>query len=133
MVTQQLLSKNYNIISIEINKRDFMFFDDKEMISCRALEIKNIIDLYVLINDGSKNFIGEITNIKNNKAYINVIGEIINNNFVYGFSNKPSFSSKVNIIAKEDVKKLNEQKETLQKALDETQLLFDSLMQEYFG
>ena len=37
-------------------------------------EIKNIIDLYVLISDGSKNFIGEVSNIKNNKAYINLIG-----------------------------------------------------------
>lgn len=69
-------------------------------------EIKNIIDLYVLISDGSKNFIGEVSNIKNNKAYINVIGEIINNNFVYGFSNKPSFASKVNIIAPSFVNKI---------------------------
>lgn len=62
-------------------------------------EIKNIIDLYVLISDNAKQFIGEISNIKNNIAYINIVGEIINNEFVYGFSNKPSFSSKVNILA----------------------------------
>ncbi len=78
-------------------------------------EIKNIIDLYVLISDGSQNFVGEISNIKNNKAYINIIGEIINNNFIYGFSNKPSFSSKVNIIAPSFVNKIigvnNENKE----------------------
>lgn len=80
-------------------------------------EIKNIIDLYVVITDGSKNFIGEISNIKNNKAYINIVGEVINNEFVYGFSNKPSFSSKVNIIAPSFVNKIigmtNEDKELL--------------------
>ena len=63
-------------------------------------EIKNIIDLYVLISDVERNYIGEITNIKNNIAYITILGEVINDKFVYGFSNKPSFSSKVNIIAK---------------------------------
>ena len=33
-------------------------------------EIRNIIDLYVLISDMDRNYIGEITNIKNNIAYI---------------------------------------------------------------
>lgn len=78
-------------------------------------EVKNIIDLYVLITDSTKNFIGEISNIKNNKAYINIVGEVINNEFVYGFSNKPSFASKVNIIAPSFVNKIigmtNEDKE----------------------
>lgn len=69
-------------------------------------EVKNIIDLYVLITDGTKNFIGEISNIRKDIAYINIIGEVINNNFVYGFSNKPSFASKVNIIAHSFVNKI---------------------------
>lgn len=69
-------------------------------------EVKNIIDLYVLITDGTKNFIGEISNIRKDIAYINIIGEVINNNFVYGFSNKPSFASKVNIIAPSFVNKI---------------------------
>lgn len=69
-------------------------------------EIKNIIDLYVLISDVERNYIGEITNIKNNIAYITILGEVINDKFVYGFSNKPSFSSKVNIIAPSFVNKI---------------------------
>ncbi len=69
-------------------------------------EVKNIIDLYVLIADGTKNFIGEISNIKKSVAYINILGEVINNRFVYGFSNKPSFASKINIIAPSFVNKI---------------------------
>ena len=40
------LSKNYYTVAIEINKRDFMFFNDKDMISCRANELKNLIANY---------------------------------------------------------------------------------------
>ena len=69
-------------------------------------EVKNIIDLYVLIADGTKNFIGEISNIKKSVAYINILGEVTNNRFVYGFSNKPSFASKINIIAPSFVNKI---------------------------
>lgn len=75
-------------------------------LSLNLSEVKNIIDLYVLITDSTKNFIGEISNIKNNKAYINIVGEVINNDFVYGFSNKLSFASKVNIIAPSFVNKI---------------------------
>lgn len=40
------LSQNYYTVAIEINKRDFMFYNDEDMVSCRAGEIKNIISKY---------------------------------------------------------------------------------------
>ena len=40
------LSKNYYTIAIEINKRDFMFYMDKDMVSCKSLELKNMISKY---------------------------------------------------------------------------------------
>lgn len=69
-------------------------------------EVQNLINLYVLIADKENNYIGEISNIKNNVAYINVLGEFINNKFIYGFSGKPSFASKINLIAPNYINKI---------------------------
>lgn len=40
------LSKNYYVVAIELNKKDFMFFNDKDMISCKSVEINNAIFKY---------------------------------------------------------------------------------------
>lgn len=40
------LSKNYYTVAIEINKRDFMFYNDKDMVSCRSVEFNNILLKY---------------------------------------------------------------------------------------
>lgn len=40
------LSKNYYTVAIEINKKDFMFYSDKEMVSCSANELNNVILKY---------------------------------------------------------------------------------------
>ena len=40
------LSANYYTVAIEINKRDFLFFNDKDMVSCKDIEIKNLITKY---------------------------------------------------------------------------------------
>lgn len=40
------LSKDYYTVCIEINKRDFMFFNDKNMVSCKANEINNMLVKY---------------------------------------------------------------------------------------
>ena len=44
------LSKNYYTVAIEINKRDFMFFNDKDMISCKANELNNLLLKYKGVN-----------------------------------------------------------------------------------
>ena len=61
------LAKNYYTVAIEINKRDFMFFNDKDMVSCRAVEINNFIDKYkdaniilVDLNDLEQNIVSSI-------------------------------------------------------------------------
>lgn len=40
------LCKNYYTIAFEINKRDFMFFNDKDMVSCSSNEINNLLSKY---------------------------------------------------------------------------------------
>lgn len=44
------LSNNYYTIAIEINKRDFMFFNDKDMVSCRAVELNSLLTKYKDVN-----------------------------------------------------------------------------------
>ena len=40
------LSRDYYTIALEINKRDFMFFNDKDMISCKDSDINNYISKF---------------------------------------------------------------------------------------
>lgn len=40
------LSVDYYTVAIEINKKDFMFFNDKDMVSCKASEFSNVISKY---------------------------------------------------------------------------------------
>ena len=40
------LSKNYYVIAIEVNKRDFMFYNDKDMVSCSSAELSNVLLKY---------------------------------------------------------------------------------------
>jgi len=40
------LSNNYYTVAIEVNKRDFLFFNDKEMVSCKAGEFSNFLLRY---------------------------------------------------------------------------------------
>ncbi len=40
------LSKHYYTVAIEINKKDFMFYNDKNMISCGEKDVKNLLVEY---------------------------------------------------------------------------------------
>ena len=40
------LSLNYYTVAIEVNKKDFMFFQDKDMFSCSVKELSNYISKY---------------------------------------------------------------------------------------
>ena len=66
-------------------------------------EMDNIINYYTLIEDNDKKIIGEIVDIKGNSAFINLMGEFTNNNFIFGVSKKPSFKSSVNLISKDKI------------------------------
>ena len=65
--------------------------------------IQNLINLMVIMESEEKRIIGEIINIKNNIAYVNLLGELKGEKFVYGVMNKPSFSSTVKLISKEKI------------------------------
>ena len=66
-------------------------------------EIANIIGKNVIFVEGENKIIGEITNINNGIATITLVGEIVNNNFIYGDINKPSFASSVKLITNEEL------------------------------
>ena len=63
----------------------------------------SLINLHVIMENGDKKIIGEITDIKETIAYVNLLGEIINNKFVFGVIRKPSFASSVKLISKEKI------------------------------
>ena len=66
-------------------------------------KFENLINIHVVMEDEKRRIVGEITDIKNGIAYINLLGEIINNKFVFGVIVKPSFSSSVKLISKEKI------------------------------
>ena len=40
------LSKDYSTVAIEVNKRDFLFLNDKDMVSCSSNELDNMVTKY---------------------------------------------------------------------------------------
>jgi len=61
--------------------------------------IKNdIINLFAKISDGEKNFVGEIVGLNKKELQINLVGEFIDNKFIYGVNRKPSFSAEVSLL-----------------------------------
>lgn len=65
-------------------------------------EYGSILNKHVIF-EGTNKIVGEIININQQFIEINIIGEIINNNFIYGDINKPAFNSKCRLINKEDL------------------------------
>ena len=64
---------------------------------------QNLVNLHVVMEDKDKLLVGEIIDIKEGIAYINLVGEFIDNKFVFGVIRKPSFSSTVKLISKEKI------------------------------
>ncbi len=64
-------------------------------------EMQSIINLYVLLEDKERKMIGEIVDIKTDIANINLVGEFIDDKFLFGVSKKPSFSASSKLISKE--------------------------------
>ena len=69
-------------------------------------EMQNIINLYTLLEDGERRIIGEIVDIKGDIAALNLVGELINDNFVFGVSKKPSFKATTKLISGEKIKSI---------------------------
>lgn len=66
-------------------------------------QIQNLMNVYVVLEDDEKTCVGEIIDINNGLAKINLQGEIKNGRFVFGVVRKPSFSSQVKLISKEKI------------------------------
>ena len=66
-------------------------------------EMPSIINLYVLLEDKERKLIGEVVDVKNDIANVNLVGEFINDKFLFGVSKKPSFSATSKIISKEKI------------------------------
>ena len=62
-----------------------------------------LLNMYAVMEDNEKVCIGEIIEIKDSIASINLVGEIKNNKFESGVSRKPSFAANVKIVSKEKV------------------------------
>ena len=43
----------------------------------------SLINLHVIMENGDRKIVGEIADIKEGIAYVNLLGEIINNKFIY--------------------------------------------------
>ena len=74
-----------------------------------ALDVKkttNLINLYVLIKDTNKSFIGEITELSLTKCKVNILGKLENSDFIYGFDEKPSFASVIYLLNYDFVKNI---------------------------
>ena len=78
-----------NIIEISGNK--IVIYKNSE-------EKNDIINLFVKIVDENKIFIGEIVGLTVQNVEINLVGEIIDNKFIYGVNRKPSFTAKVYLL-----------------------------------
>ena len=79
---------------------------ENEVLLKLAIDInkfENLINVHVIMEDNNKKLVGEIIDIKDNIAHINLLGEIIDNKFVFGVIVKPSFSSVVKLISKEKI------------------------------
>lgn len=66
-------------------------------------QFENLINVHVIMDDDKRKIVGEIIDIKDGIAYINLLGEIVNNKFIFGVMVKPSFSSVVKLISKEKI------------------------------
>ena len=69
-------------------------------------KFQSLNSLLVSMQDVKANIIGEVCNIKDNQAYINILGEMINDKFVFGVMRKPSFGATVKLVSKENVMKI---------------------------
>ena len=66
-------------------------------------KFQNLVNLHVVMEDANDMLVGEIVDIKEGIAYVNLMGQIINNEFVFGVMRKPSFGASVKLISKERI------------------------------
>ncbi len=70
-------------------------------LSIDITKFQSLLNLHVVMQETNRTIIGEIVDINNKEAYINLLGEFINNEFVYGVMKKPSFAATVKLVSKD--------------------------------
>lgn len=68
-----------------------------------VLKTQTLANHHLVMEDPDKMVVGEVINIKNGVAYVNLIGEFINEKFVGGVIRKPSFGATVRVVSNEKV------------------------------
>lgn len=63
----------------------------------------NIMNMHVIFEDDKKNILGEVEDINDGIIKIRFLGEIVNNKFLGGVIRKPTFSSKLRLINRDEV------------------------------
>ncbi len=63
----------------------------------------NLINLHVILEDQNTKIVGEIQDMDQTTAKITIVGEIVGNTFLPGFSKKPSFRSIVRLIRMDEL------------------------------
>lgn len=64
-------------------------------------KFQNIVNLYVVVQDQENRYVGQVNSVKDDIAYISLLGEFYNETFVPGVMKNPSFSATVRLISKE--------------------------------
>ncbi len=76
----------------------------------------NLVNTYIAFQD-TKTIIGEIIKVKEDILYANLVGEIINNDFVYGITTKPSLKANIFLIDASRVSTILSYPEEISKSL----------------
>ena len=66
-------------------------------------KINNLVGFHVVMENDDYKIVGEVSHLKDNIAYVNLLGEFVNDKFIFGVIHKPSFSSSVKIVSKERI------------------------------
>ena len=75
----------------------------KVQLNVSLKEMQGLLNLYVVMEEKDKIFVGEIINISDGIASVNLVGEMINQKFVFGVIRKPAFNAKVKLVSKEKI------------------------------
>lgn len=59
---------------------------------------KSLVGLYIVFKDTERIMVGEVTNLKDGIAYVNLLGEVKNSQFVFGAVHKPSMVANVTLL-----------------------------------
>ncbi len=67
---------------------------------------EDLLNLNLVFEDTNKKILGEVNEINDNTVKVNFLGEFVNNKFQSGIIRKPSLSSKIRIISRDELNEL---------------------------